>query len=144
MKARGSVEIGRPAAEVFAYLGDVSNNHKWEPEVLEMEITSEGPLGVGTKGRRVEKFMGREESTWEVTEYEANRSFAVTFDSAKFSGDIRWGLEPAGEGTRLSYRIQVSANNIILNLLMPLMSPIARRQMRRNHLRLKRLLESGG
>ena len=66
----GSLEIGRPAADVFAYLSDVKNNIEWESSVVEMELTSEGPIGVGSKGRRVEKFMGTEEGTWEITEFE--------------------------------------------------------------------------
>ena len=59
---RGTVEIGRPVEDVFAYLSDPTNNPKWESSAVEMELTTKGPLALGSKGRRVEKYRG-----WERT-----------------------------------------------------------------------------
>ena len=50
-----------------------------------MELTSEGPVGVGSKGRRAQSFLGTDESTWEITEYEENKVVAITFESGRFS-----------------------------------------------------------
>ena len=106
---KGSVDVQRPVEEVFAYLTDPSNNLKWEKGVLEMELTSEGPVGVGSKGRRVENYMGRDEGTYEITEFETNKGFSFRFESEKFAGDGGYSLESAGDGTKLTYPLQRQA-----------------------------------
>ena len=141
MEMKISMDVERSAEDVFAYLSDVKNNFDWEKEVVEMEYTSEGPVGIGSTGRRVEKFMGTEESTWEITEYEENKHVAVTFASAKFQGDLRWDLEPTDGGTRVKYQIRGRQKGLVSKLLMPLFMPMAKRQVRRNFDCLKRILE---
>ncbi len=141
---KGSIDIGRPAEEVFAYLSDPNTFKEWEDGVLEMELTSEGPVGVGSKGRRVENYMGRDEGTWEVTKYELGKTIALTFESQKFSGDGRYDLEPADGGTRLRYRFGGRVKSPIWNLLTPLMMPMVRRRTNRNYDRLKQVLEAKG
>ena len=54
---KGTIEIGRPVEDVFTYLAEPSNVVKWESGVEVMELTSEGPIGVGSKGRRVETYI---------------------------------------------------------------------------------------
>ena len=96
---RGSIDIGRPVEDVFAYLTDVKNNLDWESGVVESELTSDGPIGVGSKGRRVEKFFGTGKSTWEVTEYDANKRAAVRFESDRAVGDGSFELEATENAT---------------------------------------------
>ena len=142
MEVKISIDVNRSAEDVFAYLSDVKNNVQWEKAVVEMEYTSEGPVGVGSTGRRVEKYWGTDESTWEVTEYEENKHAAVKFESPKFHGDLRWDLEPAGDGTRLAFRMRGGAKGLVSKLLMPLFMPMIRRQVRRDYDTLKGILES--
>jgi len=44
----GTTEIGRPIAEVFAYLAAGTNDPEFSPRVQKIQKTSEGPVGVGT------------------------------------------------------------------------------------------------
>ena len=141
---RGSIDIGRPVEDVFAYMTDPKNNLDWESGVVEMEFTTEGPVGVGSKGRRVEKFFGTEKSTWEVTGYEANKRAAVKFESDKAVGDGSWDLEATDNGTRLEYMIRFDAKGLFVKLLITLMTPMVKRKARRNFGRLKQILESKG
>ena len=53
-----SVEISRPAGEVFAYLIDVNNDRNWQKGLAEAEFTSEGPVAVGATGVHRAKVMG--------------------------------------------------------------------------------------
>ena len=140
----GSIDIGRPVVDVFAYLSDPTNNVKWESGVVEMELTSDGPVEVGSTGRRVEKYMGTDEGTWEVTEFQEPRSLAVSFESQKFIGDGRWDLEPIDAGTSLTYRFSGNAKNPLWRLLTPLMTPMVRRYIRRDYGTLKQILEASG
>ena len=95
MEIQGSVEIGRSKEVVFAYMNEPKNYVKWESGVIEHELTSEGPVGVGSKGRRVQSFMGTDESTWEITEFEENKVVAVTFESPGGSPEIFGGTSRA-------------------------------------------------
>ena len=91
----GSVDVGKPAGDVFAYLSDPKNNQEWETGVTEMELTSDGPLGLGSKGRRVEKYVVIDESTWEITEYAQDKTIAMTFESPRFGEMERGTLSPS-------------------------------------------------
>ena len=142
MELKMSIDVHRTAADVFAYVSDVKNNVEWEKEVVEMEYTSEGPVGVGSTGRRVEKYMGTEESTLEITEYEENQRVAVAFASPKFQGDLRWDLEPIDDGTRVQFQMRGQAKGLVLKLIMPLFMPMMKRQVRRNFDTFKGILDS--
>jgi len=43
-----TVEIGRPIAEVFAFLADGENDRKFSPRVQQIAKTTDGPTAVGT------------------------------------------------------------------------------------------------
>ena len=83
---KGTIEIGRPVEEVFAYIAEPKNNLEWEKGVEINEWTSEGPIGVGSKGRRVDNDFGRDEYVWEVTEWKPNELWAMKAESDKFIG----------------------------------------------------------
>ena len=139
---RGSVDILRPVEDVFAYLSDPKNNLNWESGVVEMELTTEGPLGVGSKGRRVEKQMGTDEGTWEITEHVSNESLAMTFESQRFTGSGGYNLEAIDGGTKLNYWFMGNPRKILFKLFMPLMMPMVHRQTTKNFAKLKNILES--
>ena len=143
-EVKGSIEIGRPAKDVFGYLSDPKNNVEWEKSVFESELTSEGPIGVGSKGRLAEKFLGTNEGTWEITEYEQDKVIALAFESEKMFGERRSELESTDSGTTLGYRLKGTPRNAILKLLMPLMMPMFKREVRQDYERLKGILEGRG
>ena len=138
---KGTIEIGRPVKEVFAYVTEPKNHHQWEDGVEE-ELTSEAPIGVGSKGRRVETFMGRDESVWEVAEWKPNEMAAFKYESDKFIGGGEFRTETTDGGTRLTYRFEGGAKNPIFKLLMPLFMPMVNRKTKRNYQKLKEILES--
>ena len=127
-EVKGPIEIGRPVGEVFAYLAEPKNELEWVRGVEVNELTSEGPMGVGAKGRRVETYLGRDEYVWEVTEWTPNELAALRFESDKFIADGELRTEPTDGGTRLTYRFVGSAKNPFFKLLMPLMVPMFKRQ----------------
>ena len=141
-EVKGSVDILRPVEDVFGYVSNPKNNVQWETGVIEMELTTEGPLGVGSKGRRVETRMGTDEGTWEISEHVPNESLSVTFESQRFTGSGGYKLEATDGGTRLNYWFTGNFKKILFKLLMPLMMPMFRRQVRKDYAKLKGILES--
>ena len=105
---KGSVDILRPVEEVFAYLAEPRNNLEWEAGVVEMELTTEGPLAVGSKGRRLEKQMGTDEGTWEITEHVQNETLSMSFESGRFTGSGGYNLEATDAGTSAAARYRRS------------------------------------
>ena len=139
---RGSVDILRPVEDVFAFLSDPTNSLKWETGVTEMELTTEGPLALGSKGRRVETNAGRDEGTWEITKHVENESLAMTFESQKFTGSGGYDLEAIDGGTRLEYWFIGNPRKLLLKIFVPLMKPMIHRQVNKNFAKLKSILES--
>ena len=141
-EVKGSIDIARPVADVFAYMSEPKNNPEWETNLVESELTSDRPIAVGSTGRRVENFMGRDEGTWEITEFEQDKASAVTYESSKFEGRGRWEFDPVEGGTRLTYQFRGSPKNPLFKLIMPLMMPMFRRRVKGDFETLKGILES--
>ena len=141
---KGTIEIGRPVEEVFAYLAEPKNALEWDSELEVNELTSEGPIGVGTKGRRVDNYLGRDDAVFEVTEWKPNQLAAFRFESDGFIADVEWRTEPTDGGTRLAYRFIGSPKNPFFKLLMPLaVMMILKPKVKKKYQKLKEILESG-
>ena len=150
-EVEGAVVISRPVEDVFAYMSDPQNSTKWEPGVVVSEFTSEGGPHLGAKVRRVVKLEGMTiESTWEITEYEQNKAFGVTFESQQgkqfkqFAECIGWEFASDHGGTRVVYRVRGEARGIVWKLLLPWIMPLLKWRFRKDYAKLKGLLESGG
>lgn len=85
----------------FAFAANPENDSQWQSGVLETEITSEGPIGVGTTHREVRQFLGRRiESTYELTEYEANRKWGLKTTSGPIPVEATVTFESVEGGTK--------------------------------------------
>lgn len=110
-----SIFINRPVPEVFAYMGDISREHEWQPQLLEAEQTPPGPTVVGSHRRYVTGFMGKRiENTYVVREIEENRRLVceTTPDSAVSATSLlTWEAE--GEGTRVTMAVEGTAGGVL-------------------------------
>lgn len=76
------VLIDRPIQQVFGFVANVENNPQWQSGVLDVRMSPDGPVGVGSVGVEVRRFMcWRIELTFEVTEYEENTKFSFKIPS---------------------------------------------------------------
>jgi uncharacterized protein YndB with AHSA1/START domain len=81
-----SVEIDRSAAEVFAYIADITRHGEWSPAELRIEPLAPGrPVAVGEKYRSF-GFTGPKqfENLVEITELEPDRRFGFSAHTTKF------------------------------------------------------------
>ena len=102
-----SVWIDRPVEVVFEFATQPQNEPLWNEAMVESEIVSEGPMGVGTRVRSVNRVMGRTaESTWEVTEYEVNRKKAVKSTSGPMPFASAAVFESVEGGTKLTFSMK--------------------------------------
>lgn len=93
MQLEVSVVIDRPVATVWDFYAvhHVENHPRWDPD-LELENTSDGPIGVGTViKRRSTRFETPTEGTMEVVEFESEKAMRVKTQDGPITIN-GWGL----------------------------------------------------
>ena len=139
-----SVTIDRPIEEVFAFVADPDKEMKWRSSLEEITMTSEGPIGVGTTYRKVERFLGRKvERTSEITEFELNKKCSFKSTSGPIAMDSTITFEARADGTRVSMVANAELGGFF-RIAEPMVVRMARRQMETEMANLKDLLEGQG
>ena len=119
--------IARPVDEVFALVTNVEDNPRWQSGVLEVRKTSQGPLGVGSTGIEVRKFLGRRiEFTFAVTEYEENRKFTFKTTSGPIPFEGTETFESVAGGTRVNLAFHFEVGGFF-RLAQPIVDRMAQR-----------------
>lgn len=134
--------INRPVEDVWAYLTSADHAADWMTGVLEAGQISEGPIAVGTRFRKVQRFFGwRTDMTYEIVEYEPNR--VITYRTAAgpltYAGCIT--LEAVSTGTRLSYRGTGELWGPF-KLTEPLVARVMKRRFAKDFNRLRQLMKA--
>lgn len=112
--------------DVFALISDIERKHEWVSEVISSRQTSDGPVGKGTTYVDVVRFMGKKSDIPTViTQYEQDRLLAYRHLDGPIKAELRYELEPEGEGTRL--KIDIDAE---FPWLFNLLGFVLRRKMR--------------
>ncbi len=137
-----SITINRPVEEVFAVLSNPENGPKWSSGSSEAKITSQGPIGVGTRYRSVRQALGRRiESETEITEYEPNRRYATKSISGPFPMESAVTFERVEGGTRVTGTLMGEPGGFF-KLAEPLLVRTAKRQFEGDLANLKDLMEA--
>ena len=70
IKVDREIDVDRPAAEVFERLTRIEDLPRWQPAIVEAELTSPGPIGAGSTIRVVALAGGkRTEAVGTITEF---------------------------------------------------------------------------
>jgi uncharacterized protein YndB with AHSA1/START domain len=137
-----SVVINAPIEKVFEFMNSPEKELLWRPELIEMEQTSNGPMGVGTSFREVTEFMGRKmETTAEITEYVPNKISSIQSTSGPIPFKLKGEFEPVMGGTRVTMEIEGKIGGFF-RVAEFLVLKMAKKQMEKQFENLKTLLES--
>ena len=137
-----SIVINRPIEEVFAVLANLENDIKWRSEWVETRKTSEGPIGVGSTFCLTGEFLGRRvPTTYEVIEYEPNRSAAWKVVSGPLPLKFQRTFEPVEGGTCFTIRYEVEVRGFF-KLVMSLLARPVKRQHQGDLRKVKELMET--
>ena len=135
-----TLEIHRPAEEVFDYLSDVARLPEWQESAERVEI--EGELHEGARFREVRSFMGRRAtSTMEVTEHERPRRFSLHVVEGPVRYAVEHALEDVGGRTRVTF-VGRGDTDRIPRLMRGTVRRMVERQFVKDLESLKRTLES--
>ena len=112
MESTCSIEIGRPIEAVFDYtLNKIS---EWSIVVVEDEVTSDGPVGVGTTFRTVTEERGdRMEFDGKVTKHEPHTTHSVTMKGKSFDLEVDYTFEDLNGSTRITQHSRVNEKGFL-------------------------------
>jgi hypothetical protein len=133
--------IGRPVEEVFAVVQDVVKTPLWNPGLLEVRRTSEGPLGVGATMIYVGTFLGRRyESPVACTGFAENKQLATATTGGPFYLEVDQMVVPADAGTKVTIHCRGESRGFF-KLAEPLVVRLTKRQVEAAAGNLKALME---
>lgn len=144
IEVHASVDIARPASDVFAYVADMSNNPTWQRGQESCTWTSNGPIAVGSTYEQRARFLGMPiVSSFEVVEFEPGRRIRIRTVGRGMPLDITREVEPMGEGAaRVTATIRGGPGGP-LALLDPLTKRLVERSVKGDYERLAALLDRG-
>ena len=135
-----TIDVARPAEEVFAHLVDLDRLPDWQESAVESR--ADEPLAEGVRIFECRRALGREvHSELEVTEFEPPRRLTLKTlkGPVKFTVDHR--LAEADGGTRLTVVAEGRAGGL-MRLGEPMLARTVEAEMQKDFERLKELLES--
>lgn len=136
--------IRRPAADVWAFIADMSNNPQWQKGMQSCEWTSDPPLRLGSTYDQRAKFLGREiVSSFEVTEFVEGEHIRIVTTGGTMPIDVTRSVEPVTDNVSLVEAIVRGDPSGPFRFAAPIMKPLVRRSVQQDYKRLKALLESG-
>lgn len=138
-----STFINRPPQEVFDYVTQPSNAPKWQGTVESAEWISEGPVGVDSTWRGVNKFMGRKiEATLEITSWDPPNGHGFKDVGGPVPFENTWKFEDKEGGTQVTMSGQAELGGFF-KLAEGLVGKQMDKQMETDLANLKQLMEAG-
>ena len=121
-RAEKQMVINAPAEKVFSYVADIAKHSEWAKpgHKLEVEKTSDGPIGQGSTFRSVGHQFGRNEDTVTITEYVANER--VVYESQGNAGLMchAFELSSAEGGTQVAKSCETVQAKFPFSLFSPM------------------------
>jgi uncharacterized membrane protein len=144
MAIHETVEIGRPPQEVFDYLDDVTRHHEWQPQIVDVQVETPGPMRVGTRLKQTRRVPGGKRTfTMEAVEHDPPNAFAFKVVDGPVRPHGRVTLTPLDGGARTRYTFDFDIEGHGWGkLLAPLVRRDAAKGIPQNLERLKKILES--
>jgi carbon monoxide dehydrogenase subunit G len=144
----GSVEINRPAAQVWRYLTDDELTKKWVSGLEEIQHVTPGVTGAGEKLRLKERYegdvvememtMGRIDAPWRM-EFTLE---GLGDPSNGFTEKAQYLLEEKDGKTRVTLSAQTEYHGLLVRLMEPVITPAADKKLAGDLSRLKSLVEA--
>ena len=140
-----TVEVDRPAAEVFAYATDPTKFHEWQQGVVSGELESSGTLSVGDRCLTVRRIGGGAErpSTSKLVRFDPPRAWSVRGIDGPIRARVDLTVDALSESrSRLSIAVDFEGHGIGRVLVPLVVRRQARAEMPQNLARLKQQVEA--
>jgi hypothetical protein len=139
-----TVDVDRPAAEVFAYATDPTKFHEWQQGVVSGKLESNGTPEVGDLCLTVRRIGGAERpSTSELVRFDPPRAWSVRGIDGPIRARVDLTVEPVSDSrSRLSIAVDFDGHGIGRPLVPLIVRRQARAEMPQNLARLRQHVES--
>jgi uncharacterized membrane protein len=143
MRLEFTIDIHRPPRDVFALVGDLENDPKWQAAVVSAVKLTAGPVREGTRFRHVVRLMGRPSNIdIEVVHHEPVFGYALHCISGPLTFGTEVRFERIAQGTRLVTLIEGHAKGL-LRLATVALSHHRQGEIEADLRNLKQLMEAG-
>jgi carbon monoxide dehydrogenase subunit G len=134
-----TIDVARPAEEVFAHLVDLDRLPEWQESAVESR--ADEPLAEGVRIFECRRVLGREvHSELEVTEFDRPRRLMLKTSNGPVRFTVDHRLAEADGGTRLTVVAEGKAGGL-MRLGEPMLVRTVEAEMRKDFERLKEMLE---
>jgi hypothetical protein len=139
-----SVEVERPAGEVFAYATDPTKFHTWQDGVVSGSMESHGAPAVGDHCRTTRRIGGTQRpATSELVRLDPPRAWSVQGIDGPIRAHVDVDVQPLGaERSRITISVDFEGHGVGKVLVPLIVRRQARAEMPKNIARLKRRVEA--
>jgi hypothetical protein len=139
-----SVEVERPAGEVFAYATDPTKFHTWQDGVVSGSMESHGAPAVGDHCRTTRRIGGTQRpATSELVRLDPPRAWSVQGIDGPIRAHVDVDVQPLGaERSRITISVDFEGRGVGKVLVPLIVRRQARAEMPKNIARLKRHVEA--
>jgi hypothetical protein len=134
-----SLVVNLPVKTVFDYFVDFRNENEWNVVAHDVEMTTPGPIAVGSRFRGIYDRMGPLE--YEVQELDRPAFARVRGNARMFAWDSTFTFTEQPDGTRVVCTMDPNPKGP-LRILKPLIGGMVEKQMRRGLASLKSTLQT--
>ena len=133
--------IARSAEDVFDFLTDGANRPLWDTQVISEELTSPGPVGVGsTIHTRMRTIGGETDFEWRVTHFARPTRLAIVSTAGILPTAFAFRCAAVAEGCRVSATVEGSPTGM-MRLAEPLIAESVRSNLAAGLARARAVLE---
>lgn len=137
------ISIARPPEMVWAVITDLSRAPEWRPLVRRMTTLDGAPLAAGSTVEITVEALGELRKRHSVTTvFDPPRRWVLRSGSEGIEGLWEFSVAPEGDGSRVTFTLDLVTSSLFRKLLLPLIAR-SERSVRAGQLeRLKRVVES--
>ncbi len=141
------MDLSRPIGEVFDHVarGLFENHGRWDPAVVGMAKTSDGPIGHGTTGIESRRYGAWSSSApFVIDAFEEGRRFGYRSTDGPLLEQVCFELSALPAGTRIRSTMTFTPNGRATSVLSPLLRRVIARNVRTNTERMRQAIEGDG
>lgn len=137
--------VKRSSNAIFSFVGAnfIKNYPKWSPEVVDLELLTDGSVKVGTKCRQVRVDQGkRSESTFEVTVFQPDKRICFEGISNPYRCDYVLKSEKQSSESHISFTFELLKLELFMRPFEKLIRIAVQEGTEKTVLNIKKLIES--
>jgi carbon monoxide dehydrogenase subunit G len=126
-QAERTADVGAPADQVYAFLADIGNLPRWMSGVSRAELTSTGPLGVGSTAVVERRLLGQHiRADLRVSALDPDRRIVLTTEASGIRVEASVAIQPIdAERSRVTFGMVMEATSFFMRTVEPMVARAA-------------------